>query len=126
MNVTIQDGIVIGTGWGETQAPDWVQCGDTYAAGVFTMNETRRITAIKTACGEHILAALPMWKQMNYTARFAELLRIPEVDRTITEAAEIVALKAIWAKVKECRAHSNALEAYPTKTVADAVWPTIL
>jgi hypothetical protein len=125
-NVTVENGVVTATGSGSIEAPDCVQCGDTYSNGVFTMSETRRITAIKTACGDHILAALPMWKQVNYTARFAELLSIAEADRTINEAAEIVALKAIWAKVKAARAHSNQLETDPTKTANDAQWPAIL
>ncbi len=41
-SVIVENGVVTATGSGSITAPDWVQCGDLYADGVFTQSEANR------------------------------------------------------------------------------------
>lgn len=94
---------------------------------------------VKAEASRRILAALPIWKQMNMNARSNELFRIqagymrdtdntfqPARGLTAEEAAEEVALRQAWDWVKAVRAASNTIEAMdpiPQDYAADARWP---
>ena len=71
-----------------------------------------KITAIKAAAGERILALYPAWKQTNMLARGFELTyRRFAGELTPEEDAEVAALQAAWDAVKALRETSDALEA---------------
>lgn len=74
--------------------------------------KVERIAQIKATAQERIYAIAPAWKQANLLARSIELRDIKDERAwTENEAAEDVAIKAIWAQVKVIRADSNIAEA---------------
>ena len=69
------------------------------------------IKAVKIEAQQRILRILPEWKQLNLTARAAELAIKGTVNWTPEEQAEYEAGQAIWDAVKTLRTKSDALEA---------------
>lgn len=71
------------------------------------------VKAIKAEAQRRIYAICPAWKQINLTARSAELLRI-KIDAgrwSDSEIAEAAQIDSVWEKAKAIRAYSNTLEA---------------
>lgn len=68
---------------------------------------------VKAAASRLILSIAPDWKQRNYIARGAELIRKVQLGGTLTteEEAEETAMQGLWTTVKAIRAKSDELEA---------------
>ncbi len=95
-------------------------------------------TLIKAEAGRRILHRFPEWKQLNMTARQAELARIQaglmrDADGTLLpartlsaeEAAEEAGIARVWAWIKAVRVASDTLEQTPPQDFADdAHWPS--
>ncbi len=83
--------------------------------------QAERISAIKAAARDRIVAICPDWKQANLTARAAELA-LAGGPKTDAERAEVAAGAAIWAQIKAVRAASDTAEAavLAAKTNEDA------
>ncbi len=113
-------------GWG------WVE-GSLVAPSLLAPS----VSDVKLEAGRRILSVLPMWKQMNMTARQSELSRIqvgqmrapdggllPARSLTTDEIAEETAIAAAWAWVKAIRQTSDALEqTRPVDFADDVHWP---
>lgn len=71
------------------------------------------VAAVKAEASARILAAFPMWKQMNLNARATELTNALAANGAYTEAEAIEALRlqAVWAWIRSVRAASDAIEA---------------
>lgn len=64
--------------------------------------KTTSTTYINTLAGSKILSVYPLHKQMNFTARWSELVLLNE-----TSSAEALAIKAVWDWIKAIRKESN-------------------
>ena len=73
----------------------------------------RKVAETKTEAQRRIYAIVPQWRQANFTARAAELAykRLNMGVLTPAEQAEMVAVAALWDKVKAIRTTSDFLEA---------------
>ena len=91
---------------------------------VYSIPQTKRLTAIKQAARAYILASYPDWKQANMTARMLELVN-KKLTATLTadELAEEAALIAAWDWVKAVRGASNVAEQTAGMTAEQIVWP---
>lgn len=69
-----------------------------------------QVDRIKGEASNLILDKYPSWKQTNMVARGVELLAKGQANWTQEEAAEVMALQAVWDKIKDVRTHSNTLE----------------
>ena len=71
------------------------------------------VASTKAEAQRRILAAFPVWKQANMTARGVELVDKVAYGETLSqdEAGERDALRAAWAWVKSARAASDEIEA---------------
>lgn len=69
------------------------------------------IGAVKANAGQRIEAVAPDYKQRNMLGRSAEFLRKGEANLNTAEQAELAQIDAVWAWIKETRAHSEVLEA---------------
>jgi hypothetical protein len=69
------------------------------------------VQKVKANAGARIVAIAPDWKQRNMLGRSAEFLRKGEANLNAEEQAELAAIDAVWAWVKETRDHSDTLEA---------------
>lgn len=78
---------------------------------VAPLPDAEAFVLIKNKASAVILARYPLWRQNNMTARAVELAHKGTAQWTVAEAAEVVALEAVWASVKAVRAHSDAMEA---------------
>ena len=117
----IIDGTV--TSWSEpsptsecsVEIPDNVECGWVIQGGVWSdpLSEDKRKAAIKAKASAIILARIPLWKQINMTARYAELQGKYFILPLSQDRVEMDALEAIYAWVKAVRKHSDDLEADP-------------
>lgn len=102
------------SGW--TEVPDDVFPGHTdNGDGTFSAPAADAIAAdqVKEEASWLILSIAPDWKQRNYIARGAELIRKVQLGGTLTpeEEAEETAMQALWDMVKAIRAKSDELEA---------------
>ena len=70
---------------------------------------TELVRRVKALAGEKILEIIPIWKQINLTARAAQLARKNEL--TPEELAEWDAGEAVWNRVAPIRAASDLIEA---------------
>lgn len=76
------------------------------------LTQDQSIALVKAEAQRRIYAIVPAWKQINLTARSAELLliRMNNGAWTAQESGEAAAIDAIWAKAKAIRAYSDTLE----------------
>lgn len=105
----------IGVAWHDNE---WIVADEVAAQavldGVDAVGVLRQqaVVAIKAEAARRIELLAPEWRQRNMTARGLELLML-SMQRTLTadEAAEIVAIEAVWMMIKAVRAASNGVEA---------------
>jgi hypothetical protein len=87
-----------------------------------------RIDAVKAEARRRITQRFPDWKQANMTARGVELTFKLAQGQSLDapEAAEVAALQAAWAWIKNVRSASDAIEALapiPEDFASDIRWP---
>lgn len=108
----LQPGERLEEGTPELVAGEWRQTWVVTPAPSDAETRERIVGEIKQQAGEHILAALPEWKQANATARGLELTRIGMTRAlTETEQGELARLEYAWAWVKSVRTLSDVAEA---------------
>lgn len=81
---------------------------------------------VKAEAYRRIVALAPEWKQRNMIARGVELVRVGESNWTDVQQAEVNAMDAIWATIKDIREASDALETMdpiPVDYADDSRWP---
>ena len=81
---------------------------------------------VRKTAKQLILQYCPEWKQRNITNKSIELVQKGAENWTTEELAEYNSNQAIWAKIKEIRDASNALEAMspiPHDIWSEEHWP---
>lgn len=93
--------------------PTQVWTWSPYADADLTALRAAAVAAVKAEASARILAAFPMWKQMNLNARATELTNALAANGAYTEAEAIEALRlqAVWAWIRSVRAASDSIEA---------------
>lgn len=96
---------------------------------LFTKNPQTRAAysaLVKAEAKRRITEIVPIWKQINLTARAVELAdKKTTGSLTQDDEKEMAAIRAIWEKVKAIRDFSNHLEEEPITTdFRRAKWPS--
>lgn len=84
-------------------------------------DETLTIDDVKRECHFRIVAAFPVWRQVNYARRAYWLNQ--KGSRTADETAELEKLNAVFAWIDAMRDKSNELEATPDAAFSGDSWP---
>lgn len=99
-----------------TEAPDWIECDDSFDGKEWKQDDSRRIAAIKAQAKSIIYGRFDQEKQLNMLARYSELNGRYVILPYTAEAKEKAALEDDYDWIKSVRAESNRLEADPKAT----------